>query len=402
MEFIFKAKDQSGNLKEGKVDAISKDSAVALIQKNGLIPVSVSQKKEEGGIMKEVNRILEGVSQKELVIFFQELAILIDAKVPLVPSLLALEEQIDNRFLKIIVREIRSDVEDGMPLSEAMMKHPDIFSSLTINMMKSGEISGNLQKSISYIAENTDKNYRLTSKIKSALYYPGFVMVVAGIIGFVVVTFILPKITVVIKDMEIAVPWYTKVIMATGDFMQNWWWAVLILIAGLVGGVTYYIKTEEGHKDWDRLKLKIPIVGELLRFVYMSRFADNLAILMDGGIPIVRSMMIVSEVIDNSVYESIMLRAADEVKAGRTISSVFEKSVDIPPIVTRMVKVGEESGKMSEILKKVATFYDQETDRMTRNLTTLIEPILIVFLGIGVAILSIGILLPIYDIAGKM
>jgi len=402
MEFTFKAKDQAGKLKEGKVDAISKDSAVALIQKNGLVPVSVSQKIKGAGLLKDINRILEGVSQKELVIFFQELAILIDAKVPLVQSLLALEEQISNHFLKIIIHEIRGNVEDGMPLSEAMMKHPDVFSTLAINMMKSGEVSGNLQKSISYIAENTEKNYQLTSKIKSALYYPIFVMVVAGIIGFVVITFILPKITVMIENMNIVVPWYTHVIMWTGDFMQNWWWAVLVMILGVVGGVSYYIKTEEGHKDWDKLKLKIPVVGELLRFVCMARFADNLAILMDGGIPIVRSMIIVSDVIDNSVYQSIMLRAADEVRAGRSISSVFEKSIDIPPIVTRMVKVGEESGKMSEILKKVATFYDQEVDRMTRNLTTLIEPILIVILGIGVAVLSFGILLPIYDIAGKM
>jgi type IV pilus assembly protein PilC len=402
MEFVFKAKDQNGNFKEGKVEAINKDSAVALIQGKGLIPVSVSQEEQGSDLVKELNKILEGVSQKELVIFFQELAILIDAKVPLVPALLALEEQIDNRFLKIIIHEIRGDVEDGMPFSEAMMKHPDVFSTLEINMMRSGEISGNLQKSIGYIAENTEKNYQLTSKIKSALYYPIFVMVVAAIIGFVVITFILPKITVMIKDMKIEVPWYTTAIMWTGDFMQNYWWAVLVLVFGVLGGIAYYIRTEEGHKEWDKIKLKIPVVGELLRFVYMARFADNLSILMDGGIPIVRSMIIVSEVIDNSVFQSIMLRAADEVKSGRSISSVFEKSVDIPPIVTRMVKVGEESGKMSEILRKVATFYDQEVDRMTRNLTTLIEPILIVILGIGVAILSFGVLLPIYDIAGKI
>lgn len=402
MEFKFKAKDQSGNFKEGKVEAINKDSAVALIQKNGLVPISVSQKEQGSGVLKEFSRIMEGVSQKELVIFFQELAILIDAKVPLVPALLTLEDQIDNHFLKIVIREIRGDVEDGMPFSEAMMKHPDVFSSLSISMMKSGEISGNLQKSISYISENTDKNFKLTSKIKSALYYPAFVMTVAGIIGFVVITFILPKITQVIKDMNIAVPWYTKVIMATGDIMQSYWWAVLVVIFGLFSGITYYIKTESGHREWDRIKLKIPVVGTLLRQVYIARFADNFSILLNGGIPIVRSMIIVSDVIDNSVYQGILLRAADEVKSGRTISSVFERSADIPPIVTRMMKVGEEAGKLSEILKKMAAFYDQEVDRTTQNLTTLIEPIMIVLLGIGVAILSFGILLPIYDIAGKM
>lgn len=402
MEFIFKAKDQKGNFQEGKVEAISRDSAIALIQKNGMIPISVLQRQEKAEWFKELEKIYEGVSQKELVIFFQELAILIDARVPLVPALLSLEEQIENRYLKTIIKEIRGNVEDGMPLSEAMAKHPGVFSPLTINMMKSGEASGHLQKSISYIAENIDKNYQLASKIKSALYYPIFVMVVAAIIGFIVVTFILPKITAVIKDMNIEVPWYTHAIMWTGDFMSQYWWAVLVLILGSIGAFVYYIRTEEGRKEWDRIKLKIPVVGELLRFIYMARFSDNLAILLSGGIPIVRAMIIVSDVMGNSVYQSIMLRAADEVKSGRTISNVFEQSAEIPPIVTRMVRVGEETGKISEILTKIAEFYEKESDRMTKNLTALIEPIMIVILGIGVGILSFGVLLPIYDIAGKM
>jgi type II secretory pathway component PulF len=402
MEFIFKAKDQKGEFQEGKVEAISRDSAVALVQKNGLIPISVVLKQEKAGWLKEFEHIFEGVSQKELVIFFQELAILVDARVPLVPALLSLEEQIENRYLKIIIKEVKGNVEDGMPLSEAMAKHPSVFSPLTISMLKSGEASGHLQKSITYIAANIDKNYQLASKIKGALYYPAFVIAVAGIIGFIVVTVILPKITGVIKEMKIDVPWYTTVIMKTGDFMSQYWWAVLILIFGTIGAFVYYIRTEGGGKEWDRTKLKIPIVGELLRFVYMARFADNLAILLSGGIPIVRAMMIIADVMGNSVYQGIMLRAADEVKSGRAISSVFEKSEEIPPIVTRMVRVGEETGKMSEILTKIAQFYEKESDRMTKNLTSLIEPIMIVLLGIGVAILSVGVLLPIYDIAGKM
>jgi len=402
MEFIFKAKDQQGNFKEGKIEAISKEAAISVLQQNSLIPTSIEQGTRGSNTIRDLKKIWEGVTQKELVIFFRQFSILIDAKVPIIPSLRTIGDQTDNSFLRLVINEIVQDIEDGMPLSEGFAKHPEVFSSLTINMIKSGEISGNLQKSVAYVADNIEKNYQLTSKIKGALFYPGFVISVAGIIGFLVITFILPKLTVMFKEMQVAIPWYTRLLMNIGDFMASYWWAVLIGIIGLIVGFIYYLKTEAGKKEWDQLKIKLPVLGNLFRDVYMTRFADNLAVLLAGGIPIVRALVIVGDIIENKVYQSIILRAADEVKAGGTISSVFAKSADIPPIVSRMVKIGEETGKLSEILKKVAGFYEEETDRITRNLATLIEPVLIVFLGIGVAIMVFAILMPIYDIADKI
>ncbi|TAK95038.1 type II secretion system F family protein [Patescibacteria group bacterium] len=402
MEFIFKAKDPSGAIREGKVDAISRDSAVELLQKNGLVPLQVDRKSSTDGFRKELQRLTESVTPKELTIFYQELATLVEAKVPFVASLGAIEAQLDNKYFRTVIREIKGDVEDGMPLSDGMMRHPDVFDALAVSMVRSGEISGNLQKSITFLAENTEKNYRLTSQVKGALYYPTFVIATALIIGFIAVTMILPKLTSVIREMNIVVPWYTKVIMSTGDFMQTYWWAVLVIVVGTLGGFVYYIKTEAGKREWDHVVLRMPVVGNLLKALYMSRFAENFAVLMTGGIPIVKSLTIVSDIMGNSVYQSIVLRAADEVKAGGNISTVFERSAAIPPIVTRMVRVGEETGKMSEILEKVAKFYDEEAQRTTANLTSLIEPILIVALGLGVAVMAFGILLPIYDIAGKI
>ncbi|MFA5777497.1 MAG: type II secretion system F family protein [Parcubacteria group bacterium] len=402
MNFIFKAKDSLGKTKEGEVEAITQEAAVQIIQRKGLIPVSVVEKERSSFFIKDLKRIWEGARPKELVIFFRQLSTLIDSKVPIVPSLQALEEQTDNQYLRVVIREMEDDIKDGMSLSESLSKHPLVFNRLTISMIRSGEISGNLQKSISYIADNIEKNYQLSSKIKSALFYPAFVIGAATIIGFIVITFVLPKLTGVIKEMNVAMPWYTKLLMMIGDFMQAYWWAVLIAILGIIGGLIYYIKTEEGKKEWDQIKIKLPVFGSFFKAVYIARFADNFAILIDGGIPMVNALQEVSSVVGNCVFRNIILKCADEAKKGGNISDVFSKSEEIPPIVTRMVKIGEETGKLSEIMRRTATFYEQEVDAMTRNISTMIEPILISILGIGVAIMVFAVLLPIYDIANKI
>lgn len=402
MEFIFKAKDSFGKNREGEIEAINKESAIQLIQKNGLIPIFITEKEKIPTLVKEMERIWEGIKPKEMVVFFRQLSTLIDSKVPIVPSLQALQEQTGNRFLRTVIKEMEEDVKDGMSLSESMSKHPTVFDQLMVNMVSSGEMSGNLQKTISYIADNTEKNYQISSKIKSALFYPAFIVGAAFIIGFLVVTFILPKLGGIIKEMEVTVPWYTKLVMGLGDFMNNFWWAVLIVIFGAFGGLIYYIKSEEGKKEWDKIKLKLPIFGNFYRSVYITRFSDNFSILIDGGIPVVTALKEVSEVIGNTVFKEIILKAADEVKKGGNISDVFAKSSEIPPIVTRMLKIGEETGKISEILRKTASFYEQEVDTMTRNISVMIEPILIGILGIGVAIMVFAVLVPIYDIANNI
>lgn len=402
MIFIFKAKDSSGKDKTGEVESLNKEMAIRVIQSKGLIPLSVVEKDKIPGFIKDLKRIWEGISPKELVMFFRQLATLIDAKVPIVPTLQALEEQAQNQYLRIVIREMEEDIKDGMSLSESMSKHPLVFNRLMVNMIGTGEVSGSLQKSINYIADNTEKNYQLNSKIKSALTYPAFVVGASFIIGFIVITFVLPRLNTVIKEMGVAVPWYTKLLMAIGDFMSSYWWAVLIAIVGTIGGLIYYIKTEDGKKEWDQIKIKLPVFGNFYKSVYIARFSDNFSILIDGGIPMVNALQEVSKVVGNSVFERIILLAAEEVKRGGNISNVFERVSEIPPIVSRMIKIGEETGKMTDVLRKVAQFYEQEVDTMTRNISVMIEPILISVLGIGVAIMVFAVLMPIYDIANKI
>jgi general secretion pathway protein F len=402
MKFVFKAKDATGKIKEGIVEANTLEMAVEVLQRNGLIPVSVQREGDAPAIVKNFQSVWDRVNQKELMVFFRQLATLIEAKVPLVSSLRAIHDQVDNKYLKIVVREMAGDIEDGMTFSDALAKHPDVFSSLIINMTKAGEVSGNLQKSITFVANNIEKNYQLTSKIKGALFYPAFVVTVAGIIGFLIISFILPKLTGLIKEMNVAVPWYTTAIMAVGDFMSAYWWAVLLLILAGIGGFAYYMRTPEGRREWEQVQLKLPVFGQLFRFLYLSRFADNFATLLVGGIPMVRALTIVSDVIGNEVYRSVIMKAVEEVKSGGNISSVFAKSEEIPPLVTQMVKIGEETGKLGDVLHSTSSFYTAEVENMARNMTSLIEPILIVVLGVGVAILVFAIILPIYNIAGQL
>ncbi len=403
MRFVFKARTKDGVLKEGIVEAINRNAAIRVLQKNDLLPVSVYQEKTGPKFLRDLQRTWEGLNDKDLAGFFRELATLINAKVPIVQALKAIETQTENKFLRFIVRDVAADVEDGAPLSDSLAKYPDVFSPLVISVIRSGEVSGNLQNAILFVAENMEKNYQLTARIKSALFYPAFVTVAAGVIGFLTVSFILPRLTQVIKDFNIPdIPWYTKVVMAVGDFMQAYWWAVLIVLLGAIGGFLYYIKTESGKREWDHIKLNLPVFGQLFRYIYIARFAQNFSLLLAGGIPVVRALGIVANVVDNTVYQGIILRAADEVKTGGNISTVFFDSPEMTPMVARMVKIGEETGKMDETLKAVGDFYDQEIGTITRNLTTMLEPILIIVLGIGVAILVFSILLPIYNIAGQL
>lgn len=402
MKFLFKAKTKTGEVKEGVIDASSTDAAVAVLQKNELYPISMMKEEADKSVVKTILKYYDRVTEKELIVFFRQLAILVEARVPIVASLTAIAEQTSNKYLIKVLNEIVADVENGMPLSDAMGKHRDVFSILSINIIKAGETSGNLKKSIDYVAENIERNYTLTSRIWSAMIYPSIVLIVFFIIGFIMVSFILPKLTTIIKEMNAVVPWYTKMIMAVGDFMSVWWWAVLIIILGFVGMALYYVKTEDGAREWDQVKIKLPIVGVMFRNVYITRFAQNLSVLLEGGIPIIRAITITSSVINNVVYEALFLRVAEEVKVGGNMSNVLGKSALIPPVVAHMVKIGEDSGQIDTVLNHIAKFYDQETEIMTKTLSTLIEPVLMVIIGVAVGIMAFSILMPIYNIAGQI
>ena len=403
MKFAFKAKNGAGEIKEGVIEAANSELATQILQKSGMLPFSIVQQQDVNtAISKTFVKMYESVSNKELVIFFRQLAILIEARVQIVTALLAIREQTSNKYLKVVLGEINSNIEDGMPLSDALAKYKDIFPPLVVNIIRAGEASGNLRKSIDYVAENIERNYILTSRVKSALIYPALILVVFFVIGFLVITIVLPNLTKMIKDMDTVVPWYTSMVINIGDFMSAWWWAVLIVIVGIVVGTIYYIRSESGKKEMDEIKIKVPVLGTVFQSLYITRFSENLAVLLAGGIPIVQAIKVVSEVIGNSLYQELMMKAAEEVKNGGAMSTVFRRSLLIPPMVSHMIKIGEDSGQIDSVLKHISKFYDQEMETSTKNLSVLIEPILMIFIGLAVGFLAFSILMPIYNIAGQI
>jgi type IV pilus assembly protein PilC len=402
MKFNFKAKTKTGEIKEGVIDAASSESAVSILQKNELFPLKLESEKETGQLSKVFLKYYDRVTDKELMVFFRQLAILIEARVPIISALTAISEQTANHYFGKVLSEVINDINDGMPLSDALSRHKNVFSNITINIIRAGETSGNLKKNVDYVADNIEKNYTLVSRVRSAMMYPAIVLIVFFIIGFLTISFILPRLTEMIKSLDVEVPWYTKLVIGVGDFMSSYWWAVGIIIIGFIGGLLYYMKTPAGREEWDEIKIKIPVVGNVFKGIYMARFAENLSVLLVGGIPIIRALVIVSSVINNTLYERLFLKTAESVKLGGSMSDTLRKSPLIPPVVSHMVKIGEESGEIDSVLLHVARFYDQETDMTTRNLSTLIEPLLMIVIGFAVGFMAVAILLPIYDIAGQI
>jgi type II secretory pathway component PulF len=402
VKFAFKAKDKKGVTREGSVEAASPQAAVDVLQKNELIPLYVEEEKREGFNLKRLLKLFQKVSDKELMLFFKQLSILIEARVPIITALEAVKDQTKNVFFQKVVEETMESVEDGLPFSEALSKNKDVFGNLALSIIKAGEISGNLKKSVDYVARNIEKNYKLSGKIRAAMLYPSVIMVVFVVIGFVFAIFILPRLTGMIKGLDVEIPWYTQIVMNFSDFMSKYWWSVIIGILSLAAGFYYYIRTDEGKRELDELKLRLPIFGQIFEKIYIARFADNLNVLLAGGLPIVRSLTLASTVVNNTVYQGIFLRLADEVKIGGSMSEILKKSKHIPPIVAQIIRIGEETGEIQMVLGYIARFYEQEVDAATKNLSTLIEPILMVIIGVAVAILVFSILMPIYNVANQL
>ncbi|EKE10761.1 MAG: hypothetical protein ACD_15C00204G0013 [uncultured bacterium] len=405
MKFVFRAKNKNGEIKEGVIDAINTEVAVDLLQKNDLFPLSIKTERETDSLEKAFLQYFDRVDSKELMIFFRQLSILIEAKVPIIAALTAIKDQVENKYFQKIIDEMVGDIQDGMALSDALAKHKNVFSNLSINIVKAGELSGNLKRSVEYIADNIESNYELTSKVKSAMMYPMVVLIVFFVIAFLIMTLVLPKLTGMIKGLgdNVQLPIYTRIVIGISDFMHQYWWAVGFVIISFIIGILYYINTEDGSKEWDQMKIKLPIFGRIYKYLYVSRFADNLAVLLTGGIPIIQSLNIVSSVVDNVVYEDIFLKAADEVRVGGTMSVVLQKYPEqIPSIVSQMVRVGEESGQIDLVLQHIARFYTKEALDMAKNLSTLIEPLLMVVIGVAVGCLSFAVIMPIYNIAGQL
>lgn len=402
MKFEYQARTKSGDVKKGVIEAVSKMAAVDLLHKNELFPTIIKEEKKGKGLNTEL-KIFERVSSKEVVIFTREIAIMIESNVPPAKALEALGEQMSNKSFKEKIFKISADIREGVTLSKAFSKYPKIFSTFYVNMLRSGEISGTLPEVLRKIADHLENEYYIKTKTMGAMIYPIVVLVVFAIIFTVVVVYIIPGLVEVLESSGAELPLVTKIVIGVSNFVVNYWWAVLLILIGIASFVYYYPKTKEGKQVTDAILLKVPVLGNFQKNIYMNRFAENLATLLSSGKPITEALEVTADLIGNNVYREIILQARDGVVKGQKISdSLVNYPKYISPLFVQMVAVGESTGKISETLMNVVRFYKTEIETFVDSISNIIEPVLILGLAGMVGLLVAAVFLPLYQIGGTL
>jgi type IV pilus assembly protein PilC len=400
MLFNYEAVDQTGAKKTGSIDAVNTDVAISSLQRRGLVLTSIHEADAPSSILSMNLTIFDRVSNKDVVILSRQLSTLFEAQVSALRVFRLLGGETENQVLAKKLTAIADDLQSGSSISVALAKHPKVFSEFYVNMVKAGEESGKLDQTFQYLADYLDRTYELSSKVKGALIYPAFIVVTFFTVMILMFTVVIPKISAILVQNGGDLPSYTKVIMGMSNFLVNYGF-VLLIVAIVIGFfLVRFIRTPAGHIAFDSFKLDIPYVSSLYKKLYLSRMSDNMSTMLASGIPMVRALELTSNVINNRVYEEILSKAVEDVKGGKTLSdSLSNNPREIPGIMVQMMKVGEETGESGSILKTVAHFYAREVETAVESLVSLIEPLMIVMLGGGVAILLASVLIPIYNIA---
>ncbi len=398
MLFTYKIITQDGEEKDGSIDAINRDVAISSLQRRGFIIISLVESGEEGGFLKHEVQLFRRISNKEVVMLSRQIATLFDAHVSALRAFRLLATETENELLAKTLVEVSDDIQGGIPLSKALSRHPAAFSDFYVNMVKAGEESGNLNQTFVYLADYLDRSYELTSKTKNAFVYPSFVIGTFVVVMTLMLTMVIPRLSSILTETGQEIPIYTKIVMGISSFLVTYGLFFLILI--IVGGVLLwrYVQTEQGKLAFSRIKLETPYLGNLYTKLYLSRIADNMNTMLSSGISMVRAVEISASIVGNEDYKQILLKVADAVKSGTSLSNAFEAYPQMPTILVQMVRVGEETGELGEILKTLAAFYKREVDNAVDTLVGLLEPIMIVVLGLGVSSLLASVLVPIYNI----
>lgn len=399
MKFIYQARTVKGEIKSGIIEASSKDSALELLQKSGLFVTYLEEEKLP--IFSKELKIFRKISLRDLALFSRQFAVLFSSGVPIVESLSTLAGQTKNLELREIVSDLSKEVESGTSLSKSLLKYRKIFSPFFIAMIKAGEASGKLSECLNYLAEHLEREYNLKSKITGALIYPAIILILFLVILTLMVFLILPSFEEILLESGVDVPLITKMVLFFSRFLRNNFLILFLLIFFPILILIHYFKTEDGKKKFDRLVLKIPFLGQIISQSLLSRLSVNLSTLISSGLMITESLEILENIVGNEIYRKAISEIRESVKKGISISSISSLYPEIfPPLFNQMVLVGEKTGKLSTCLIQVGEFYQKESERSIENFIRILEPLLIVSLGILVGGLMATVLLPLYRIVG--
>jgi type IV pilus assembly protein PilC len=396
--FVYKGRARTGEHREGTVEAGNRDEAVAALRRQGIVVSSVAEKGRELALP----RLRKGVGQKELAVFTRQFSVMIDAGLPLVQCLEILAGQQTNKIFAQVINDVREDVESGATLADALRKHPRVFDELYCNMVAAGEAGGILDTILQRLAAYIEKIVKLRSAIRSALIYPVAVIAIAAVVVWVILTFVIPVFADLFIGLGANLPLPTRVTIMLSNFMRRWWWLIGAAIVAAGVGLRQYYKTETGRRVIDGALLKVPVIGMLLRKIAVARFCRTLGTLTSSGVPILDGLEITARTAGNSIVEDAIRKVRTHVEEGKTISEPLRDTKVFPDMVVQMIGVGEQTGAIDTMLSKVADFFEDEVDEATQNLLSLLEPVMIVFLGTIIGGIVISMYLPMFSLISKI
>ena len=402
MKFKYQAKTKEGVTQVGFVEAVDRDAASAILAGHDLFVLSVIAEQPPTAL-DAIAGFFGRVRRKDLIVFTRQLSTLLEARIPLNNALKILYEQTAQLRLKEAISQVTDDIDAGVSFSQALARQEKIFPDYYIEMVRAAEVTGNLNEVAAFLADYTEKEGDLAGKAASALVYPGIVVGLFIVVAFILLTFVYPSLGSVFAENGVALPWYTQVLLSAGTFLNKWWIAVVIAVAALATLSTNYLQTEEGTAVLDEAKIRLPVVKKVYLPVIMARFGNSAALLVHGGIPIAQALEIIGHMMGNVLYRDVVHGIAEDVRQGELLSASIAKYPDFfPPLISQMVAVGETTGKIEEMFTRLSGIYTREADEITNNLVDLIQPILMIGIGVMVGLLFASILIPIYNLTDSI
>ncbi len=402
--FAYVGRTRSGAVKKGELSAKTRDEAVDQLRKQSVVVTSLEEKKGGGFDLGKIS-LGSGLTDKDLVVFTRQFGTMINAGLPLVQCLEILSTQSENKVLRETVGEVKTQVEAGSTFSDALRRHPKVFDDLYVNLVHAGEVGGLLDTILTRLAKYIEKAMKLKGQIKSAMIYPSAIMGVAVIVITVLMLFVIPifaKMFLELSGGKVALPGPTQIVIDISNFFIAYWYVILGAIVGIVIGIKKYYGTVKGRMVIDKLLLKLPVVGDLIRKASVAKFTRTLGTLLASGVPLLDGMTICAKTSGNKVVEETLINARVSISGGKTIADPLAASGVFPKMVTHMIAVGESTGALDAMLGKIADFYEDEVDQAVASLTALLEPMMMVFLGVVIGFIVIAMYLPIFKMASAI
>lgn len=400
--FSYQGRDKKGVAVNGNMQAHSREVAVTELMQKGIVPIRIQEIKQKQQSDSKSLLTNDRVSQEEIILFSRQLYALTKAGIPIIRALKGLAESNNNVKLKSVLEDISQKLIEGLDLASSLKAHPKLFSSVYVSMIHVGESTGNLDQALYRLIDHLEVEKTTKKRISQAMRYPSIVVAAIVIATSVIMIFVVPNFSTVFEKLGTDLPLATKILMASSNFMIEWWGAILTLLTTLTLFINQYRKTERGALDWDRFKLKIPLIGSIYERVALARFSRSFAMMLAAGVPILSSLKIISGTLGNLYIGNAITSMGDGIERGEGVTNTASATGLFTPLVLQMLSVGEETGAIDTLLNEVADFYEQEVDHELKQLSDAIEPILLLFLGALIILLALGVFLPVWELSGAM